>query len=65
MAKVEILDPFGSVFASGELTPVDVPGIDESTPSAAQEFEDKFVGKRLTIDIPGGAPNVLFSIRVS
>ena len=53
MAHVKLLDPFGAVLASGELTAADVPGIDASTPSAADEFA-LFLGQRLKIDPPEG-----------
>lgn len=63
--KIEIIDPFGTTMADGELTVADVPGIDETTPSTRQELDARFVGKRLTVNIPDGNPNVLYSIRVS
>ena len=65
MAHVELLDPFGAVLAEGDLTARDVPGIDEFTPSAAQEF-DRFTGQRLKLDPPDGySPPGSYTIRVS
>lgn len=65
MAHVELLNPFGAVLASGELTAPDVPGADEHTPSAADEFA-RFAGQRLKIDPPEGfEPPGPYSIRVS
>jgi hypothetical protein len=65
MARIELLDPFGNVLAEGELTPRDVPGIDEYTPSAADEFA-RFAGQRLTLSPPEGyQPPGSYSLRVA
>jgi len=62
---VQLLDPFGGVLAEGDLVPADVPGIDESTPSAAEEFA-RFAGQRLKIDPPEGfEPPGPYSLRVA
>jgi hypothetical protein len=64
MAHVELLDPFGAVLAEGDLTARDIPGVDELTPSAADEFA-RFAGQRLTLSPPDGySPPGPYSIRV-
>jgi len=54
MMQAEICDPFGTVIAKGELTILDAPGIDDLTPSVAEEISERLVGKGISLLIPGG-----------
>jgi hypothetical protein len=51
--RAAVLDPFGSVVAEGELCVPHVPGIDESTPSVADEVRARLTGRRMMLDMPG------------
>jgi hypothetical protein len=53
MLRFELLDPFGTVIGCGELEVPDVPGIDQHTPSVADEIRSRFVGQRISLDRPG------------
>lgn len=65
MARIELLDPFGQVMGEGELILRDVPGVDEHTPSVADEFRQRFAGQRLLIETPlAPHPGARYSIRV-
>lgn len=65
--QIRLLDPFGSVMASGELSVPDVPGIDEFTPSLLDEVRSRFLGQRhpVSVSVPGAHPGALYSIEVS
>ena len=60
---VEVLDAFGSVMAKGELNIPHVPGVDEATPSLADEVRQRFSRKRVVLDVPGTDPRARYSIR--
>lgn len=62
--KAAILDPFGAVIAEGELHVPHVPGIDEHTPSVADEVRSRLTGTRSVLEIPGyGGP--AYSLRIT
>lgn len=51
--RAAILDPFGAVVAEGELHVPHVPGIDEHTPSVADEVRARLTGTRSILTVPG------------
>lgn len=62
--QVALLDPFGMVLASGELTVHDAPGIDEHTPSVAEELRERFYDVSCALQLPGMNPAAPYQIRI-
>lgn len=62
---VIIRDPFGTTIAEGVLTVLDVPGIDEHTPSLAEEISQRFTGKMIELIVPETDPRMRYTMLVT
>jgi hypothetical protein len=62
--RVEIRDAFGTCIAEGPLTVHDSPGVDEHTPSVAEEIGARLLGKRLPIQVPDIPEHMAYSVLV-
>jgi hypothetical protein len=62
--RVEIRDAFGTIMAEGPLTVHDAPGVDEHTPSVAQQLATQLLGKRLPIQVPGMPDHMAYTVLV-
>ena len=62
--RVELRDAFGTCIAEGPLTVHDSPGIDEHTPSTAEEIRARLLGHRLPIQVPDVPEHMAYSVLV-
>ena len=62
--RIELRDPFGTCIGEGHLTVHDSPGADAGTPSTTMEIRDRFLGRRLPVQVPDVPDHMAYTVLV-